>query len=133
MPIDETRILYTSIAVSLDTAYDFAHRPENFPSWAAGMSSSLHETEDGWIAETPEGKATVRFSALNEHGVIDHRVQIEGKPEIYIPLRMIAQGDATLVELVLFRLPGMTDEQYEADVAAVTRDLATLKALLEQS
>lgn len=129
----ETRIIHTSINRPFAEAYDFAHRPENFPSWAAGMSSSLHKSDDGWVAETPEGEATVRFSERNDYGVIDHWVQLPGKPEIYIPLRMIANGDATEVELVLFRLPDMTDVQFEADAAAVTRDLATLKAVIEKA
>lgn len=132
MPTIETCIIHVTIDVPFDIAYDFAHRPENFPSWAAGMSSSLRRTAEGWVADTADGQARVRFSPRNEFGVMDYWVQLDGKPEIHVPLRMIAQGDATLVELVLFRLPGVTREQYEADAAAVTRDLATLKALLEQ-
>lgn len=133
MTAAETRIIHTTINRAFNEAYDFAHRPENFPLWAAGMSTSLHKRDDGWVADTPEGEATVRFSARNDYGVIDHWVQLPGRPEIYIPLRMIAHGDTTEVELVLFRLPEMTDAQFEADVAAVTRDLAALKALLEKA
>lgn len=132
MPAPETRIIHTTIHRSVAEAYDFAHRPENFPKWAAGMSSSLRKTDDGWVADTPEGQATVLFSERNAYGVLDHTVKIGDKPEISIPLRMIADGDATLVELVLFRLPEMTDEQWEADQASVTRDLSTLKKLLEE-
>lgn len=131
MDKEEARILHIRIDVPFDAAYDFAHRPGNFPSWAAGMTSSLRKTGDGWIADTPEGEASVRFSERNAYGVIDHWVQLPGKPEIYIPLRMIANGNATEVELMLFRLPEMTDEQCKVDVAAVARDLATLKTLLE--
>lgn len=133
MSSHQTRIIRTTINVPFEAAYAFAHRPENFPAWAAGMSTSLHKTDDGWIADTPEGEATVRFSTRNDYGVIDHWVQLPDKPEIYIPLRMIANGGATEVELVLFRLPEMTDEQFEADAASVTRDLATLKQVLEKA
>lgn len=129
----EVRILHTTIAVPFTAAYEFAHRPENFPKWAAGLSSSLHQTERGWVAETPEGEAIVEFTEPNPHGVLDHRVRLQGRPEIYIPLRLIANGDGTEVELVLFRQPDMDDAAFERDAGLVTKDLAALKALLERA
>lgn len=127
----QARILHTTIAVPFDQAYAFAHIPENFPTWAAGMSSALHKTDEGWIADTPAGKAHVRFSDPNPYGVLDHWVTIEGKPEISIPLRMIANGEGTEVELMLFRQPDMSDADFARDAEMVTRDLAALKRLLE--
>lgn len=124
-----------SISVTIDRpyaeAYAFAQKPENFPKWAAGMSSSLRREGDEWHAETPQGDATVTFSPLNEYGVLDHRVNIVGKPEIYIPLRLIANGEGTEVVFTLFRQPGMDDEAFDDDRAAVEQDLAALKRLLE--
>lgn len=125
------RILSTTVGVPLATAYAFASQPPNFPKWAAGLSQSLHETDAGWVADTPAGRAIVRFSDPNPHGVLDHWVRIDGKAEIYIPLRMIANGSGTEVELVLYRQPEMSDADFERDAASVTQDLAALKALLE--
>ena len=34
------RIVHTRIAVPFTRAYAFAHKPENFPKWAAGMATS---------------------------------------------------------------------------------------------
>lgn len=126
------RILHTTIAVPYATAYAFARRPENFPEWAAGMSTSLHHSDKGWVADTPEGEAIVTFSPKNDYGVLDHRVAIAGKPEVYIPLRMIDIGGATEVELMLIRQPDMDDAAFERDAEAIGRDLAALKALLER-
>ncbi|MDO7844002.1 SRPBCC family protein [Sphingomonas immobilis] len=125
------RILHTTIAVPYAAAYAFAHRPENFTQWAAGMSKTLHHGDEGWVADTPEGEAIVTFTPENAYGVLDHRVKIAGKPEIYIPLRMIAVGDATEVELVLIRQPDMDDAAFERDAAQIEKDLATLKTVLE--
>jgi hypothetical protein len=49
----------------------------------------------------------------------------------YNPLRIVANGMGSEVTFTIYRLPGMSDEAYTADAAAVARDLATLKALLE--
>ncbi|MGF7150646.1 hypothetical protein FHS96_004304 [Sphingomonas zeicaulis] len=127
----QVRTLGTTIVVPLERAYAFASQPLNFPKWAAGLSQSLHDTDEGWVADTPAGKAIVRFSDPNPYGVLDHWVRIGDKPEIYIPLRMIANGSGTEVELTLFRQPEMDDDEFERDAASVTADLAALKALLE--
>jgi hypothetical protein len=92
---------------------------------------SLRQTAKGWVAETPTGEAMVRFTDPNPYGVLDHWVAFDGKPEIYIPLRMIANRNGTEAELVLFRQPEMSDAEFASDAALVEKDLATLKRLLE--
>ena len=81
--------------------------------------------------DTPEGDRHLQPG--DDYGVLDHRVRIAGKPEIHIPPRTIANGDTTKVELVPFRQPGMDDAAFERDAAQAERELAALKALLEQA
>lgn len=126
------RTIETIIERPLGAAYAFAHVPENFPKWASGLSTSLHKDVDGWRAETPLGEAKVRFSEPNDFGVLDHWVDLPGRPQIYIPLRLIAHGEATIVTLTLLRQPAMSDDDFERDAEHVKRDLAALKALLEK-
>ena len=113
-------------------AYAFTKQPENFALWAAGMASSLHFEDEAWHAKTPAGDAVVTFSRPNAFGILDHRVDIAGKAEIYIPLRMIKNGDVTHVVFTLLRQPGMDDAAFEEDAKAVEKDLLALKALLER-
>lgn len=130
-PMHAVRIITRSIACPYEQAYERAHPPEFFAEWAAGLSSSLSREGDRWMAETPAGRAEVRFSPRNEHGVMDHHVLLPGGQDIYIPLRMIANGKGTEVSLWLFRQPEMDDAAFERDAMAVEKDLDTLKALLE--
>jgi hypothetical protein len=125
------RSIDIAIRAPLAQAYGFASQPENFPRWAAGLSSSLHRQGDDWIAETPEGRAIVLFSPPNDFGILDHHVRLPGKPDIHIPLRMIANGEGTLVVFTLFRQPDMDDAAFDRDADLVTKDLRALKALLE--
>ena len=98
---------------------------------ASGLGSSLERTSEGeWVAETAEGRVTIRFSASNRFGVFT--VIPAPGVEIYVPLRVVANGDAgSEVLLTLFRQPGMSDEKFAADAEWVLRDLQKLKALLE--
>ncbi|MDI1260134.1 SRPBCC family protein [Aquabacterium sp.] len=133
MKSHQVRIISQTINAPIAAAYDFAHRPENFPKWAAGLSKSLHKTTKGWVADTPQGEAIVRFSEPNAYGVLDHWVEMSGKAKVYIPLRMVANASCTEVELVLFRQPEMNDLDFDKDEGLVLQDLIALKKLLEAS
>ena len=131
MTTSEVRILHVTIRVPIERAYAFARRPENFPRWAVGLADSLRLTERGWIADTPEGEALIHFSEANALGVLDHRVIIDGRPDVVVPMRMVPNGDGTEVELILFRQSGMSEADFKRDARAVKTDLEALKVLLE--
>ena len=59
-------------------------------------------------------------------------VAVRPNVDIYIPMRVIANGTGSEVILTLFRLPDMTDEAFARDATWVERDLNALKALLER-
>lgn len=127
----ESRTLSIRINCPLQQAYAFLARPENFPQWASGLGASMRRDGDVWIAETPQGPLTVRFSAPNDFGVLDHYVILDSGDQVYIPMRAIANGDGCEIVLTLLRLPAMSDQKFAADIAWVQRDLQTLKTLLE--
>jgi hypothetical protein len=132
-PTMEALTVSVGIERPLPEVYAFASVPENLPRWASGLGSSLERASDGtWVAETPEGRATVRFSEPNGFGVLDHTVILAPGVEIHVPLRVVANGDAgSEVLLTLFRQPGVSDEEFAADAGWVLKDLRALKALLE--
>lgn len=129
--MESVRHLSITVKTPLDRAYAFAQEPESFMRWAAGLAKTLHHTDRGWVADTPEGEALVVFSEPNAYGVLDHRVHLPGKPAVYVPLRMLAHGDATEVVLTLLRQPDMDDAAFERDAGAIAADLESLKRVLE--
>jgi hypothetical protein len=128
----ETRPITVSIARPAAEVYAFAHRPESFSQWAAGLGAGLTRDGDHWIAHGPDGDVHVRFSPRNPYGVLDHWVTLPDGTELSIPLRVVANGDGAEVTLTLFRAPGMDEATFERDQGMVAKDLATLKALLER-
>ena len=132
MTLFETRPITVSIARPATEVYAFAHRPEAFPEWAAGLGAGLTPDGDRWIAHGPDGDVHVRFSPENPYGVLDHWVTLPDGTEISIPLRVVANGDGAEVTLTLFRVPGMDDATFARDQGMVAKDLAKLKALLER-
>jgi hypothetical protein len=123
--------LQLSIEHSLEQTYAFLREPENFPKWASGLGSGLTRENDTWYAAAPQGKVEVTFSEANPYGVADHWVKPPDGPELYIPLRVIANGAGCEVLLTLFRSPGVSDDAFAHDQDWVRKDLRKLKQLLE--
>lgn len=126
-----SRNLSISINRNANDVYDFVSVPENFRLWASGLGKSLNKVDGVWIAETQQGPVRIRFSERNGFGILDHWVSPEPGLEIYIPMRVIANGSGSELVFTLFRLPGMSDQRFAADAEWVLRDLAALKNLLE--
>jgi len=127
----ESRTITVRIARPPADVYDFTAAPENFPRWASGLAGSLKKVHGEWIADTPEGPVKARFTERNDFGILDHHVAVRPGVDIYIPMRVIANGTGSEVIFTLFRLPEMTDEVFARDAEWVARDLRALKTLLE--
>lgn len=131
MATHEVRTLQIAIQRNWQDVYRYASVPENLPEWASGLTSGLQKSGDEWLADGPAGKLRLSFVPQNEFGVLDHWVTTETGENVYIPLRVFANGEASEVTFTLFRLPGMDDEKFTADAAWVMRDLQKLKDVLE--
>ena len=113
--------------------YAFAADPRNLPRWAAGLAGSEVKKEgDEWIMEAPFGKVRVKFAEQNAFGVMDHDVTLGSGVTVHNPMRVVPNGEGSEFLFTLFRQPGMSDEQFAKDKAAVEKDLRALKDLLEQ-
>ena len=113
--------------------YEFASNPRNLPRWAAGLArSEVTRDGDDWVADAPFGKVKVRFAPPNSLGVMDHDVTLESGLTVHNPMRVMPNGEGSEFVFTLIRRPGMSDEQFAQDKAAVEKDLKTLKHLLEE-
>jgi hypothetical protein len=103
--------------------------------WAAGLAAGkLRPTAEGWTADSPMGEVTVEFTPANAHGVLDHVVRLPSGEAVYNPMRVLPAGveePGCEVVFTVRQRAAMSDEEFEADVAAVRADLETLRGLLE--
>ena len=118
-----------------EVAYAIAADPEQLTRWASGLAAGgLRKTADGWVANSPMGEVTVEFAPANEYGVLDHVVRLPSGESVYNPLRVIPAGEGHPGCEAVFtvrRRAGMSDEEFESDVATVAADLNRLRRLAE--
>ena len=128
----EVRYLSVSIDLEPEAVYAFTSNPENLPRWAAGLGQGVERAGKHWEVITEQGTVGLRFTPHNAYGVLDHTVVLADGTEVYVPMRVMPNGDGSEVMLVLFRQPGMDDAEFARDAGLMQNDLLTLKALLER-
>jgi hypothetical protein len=87
-------------------AYEFASNPENLPKWAAGLSGSIKNVNEDWIAESSMGTVKVKFAETNKFGVLKSRGNFAIRVKVYNPMRVFPNNDGS--ELVLRSTAGRT-------------------------
>ena len=128
----ESRTLSVSIDCPPDRVYGFVSDPGNLPQWATGLCRSVGRSDGDWIVETPQGAMKIRFADRNDYGVLDHFVTPAPGVGIYVPMRVLPNGSGSEVVFTLFRLPEMSEEEFDRDAGMVERDLRVLKSVLEE-
>jgi hypothetical protein len=127
----QTRHLTVTIDRPAAEVYRYARDYRNLPAWAAGLASGVRLVAGRWLADSPLGAIEVRFVPVNDLGVLDHDVVLPSGETVLNPLRVVPDGTGSEVVFTVRRRPEMSDEEFDADVAAVQADLGTLKSLLE--
>ena len=131
MTVHESVHVSATIERPASDVYAYAADPRNLSNWAAGLAHRPVELVDGqWVVDSPLGRVVVAFVAPNDLGVLDHDVTLPSGEIVTNPMRVMANGDGCDVVFTV-RRRGMTDAELAADVDAVSRDLNTLRTLLE--
>jgi len=128
----KSRTMNTSINSNPQIVYDFVSNLENLPRWASSTFSSIKEVNGEWVVDTPQGRNKVMLAERNNFGILDHHVRLTSGVEVYVPMRVVKNGNGSEVMLTVFQTPEMTDERYAEDIKTVEKDLNHLKIIIEE-
>lgn len=122
----------TSINSNPQIVYDFVSNLENLPRWASNTFPSIKEVNGEWVVDTSQGQNKVMLAERNNFGILDHYVKLTSGVEVYVPMRVVKNGDGSEIMLTVFQTPEMTDERYAKDIKTVEKDLNHLKTIIEE-
>ncbi|WP_197893946.1 hypothetical protein [Variovorax sp. RA8] len=131
-PTSKPGVVSQTVGVSAEVAYAFASRMDNLPLWASGLAKGIDQRDGKWFADSPMGEVEVVMAPANPFGVLDHDVTLPDGFSVRNAFRVTPCGEGCLLTFVVPRQAGVSQENFDADVAHVRRDLAKLKDLLEQ-
>ena len=75
----------------------------------------------------------LRFQTSIEHGVLDHVVSVSPELDVYVPMRVVSNGQGSEVLFTLFRPADVGEVQFQTDLRMVQADLNQLKAIMESA
>ena len=128
----QSKTLNITINCAPKKVYEFVSNPEKMPEWAKAFCLAVTKQNGEWVMKTPHGAAAIRFAPQNEYGILDHYVKVAPGVEVYVPMRVVPNEKGSEVIFTLFRMPQMTEEDFARDIEWVTRDLTSLKEVLEK-
>jgi Polyketide cyclase / dehydrase and lipid transport len=127
----ESRQISEWIDRSATDVYDFTSNPANLPRWAHGLGDSVENVDGQWFVSTGSGRFAVAFVERNTLGVLDHTVTLPSGDVVYVPMRVVPDGDGSEVVFTVRRPLDMSDEDFARDAGLVQADLTRLKQVLE--
>jgi hypothetical protein len=127
-----SRHISVSINRPAGEVYQFASNPENLPRWASGLGGSIRNVNGDWTADSPMGTIKIRFAEENRFGVLDHDVTLPSGQTVHNPFRVLPNADGSELIFTLYQRSEMSEEELAEDAATVTKDLDTLRDVLEQ-
>jgi hypothetical protein len=122
-----------SIGATVADVAAIAGDPSQLPRWASGLSSGIRNEDGHWLADSPMGTVEVRFTGPVDLGILDHDVTLPDGSVTHNPFRVIPNDAGSEVVFLLFRKPGVTDEEFKNDAATIRADLDRLAALAANS
>jgi hypothetical protein len=121
-----------AVAISPEKLFDYLMDGTNWPKWASYTAKAARaKGPNTWVFESIAGPLTVTMKGDRATGVFDHTVSDSSGNSLLIPGRVMPAGGGAAFVLIFTRLPGVSDSQFEADLAHVDEELRALKRTLE--
>ena len=131
MNIQRSAVVHISILAPPKSVIAFLLDMENWETWAPWIHSVAPSSGGYWKLETEAGPMKIRFVEPNTLGVLDHEVTVASGMVVLNSMRVLPNGDGSELVMVVFQSPGVSAEQFDRDVKAVTADLARVKPAAE--
>jgi hypothetical protein len=131
MSVQPSAVVHISILTPPKSLIAFLSDMEKWKTWAPWIHSVARTSDRDWSLETDAGRMKIHFVESNSLGVLDHEVTLESGTTVFNSMRVLPNGTGSELVMVVFQSPGVSAEEFDRDVHAVTADLARLKPAAE--
>jgi hypothetical protein len=114
---------------SYRSVFAFLADPANLPTWAIGFARGIRREGECWVVTTGHGEVPLRVEADEARGVIDFHLEPAPGVEAVAYSRVLPNGDGAEFVFSQFQAPGMPDEVFAGQRAALAEELAILPAI----
>ena len=130
----KSRVFTIPIHRKYDAVYGFLSEPANFSLWGGSEPGSemTHLGGTDYLVDLPRGRRVMRFTPVNEFGVLDYEVFLEGETKGPVtPVRLHPNQEGCELVVTWFQHPGVDDELFASEAEWAYADLLRMKAYIE--
>jgi len=120
-----------SIDVKADDLFSLVADVRALPRWAVGFAKSVVEEDGGWMVETGQGRMPIEITIDSSAGSVDFQMHPAPGAVVVAFSRVLPRGEGSEYVFTQFQSPGMPDDVFDGQVAALTHELSVLKAIAE--
>lgn len=117
-----------TVAASPEDVFTFLADPETLPQWAVGFCRGIRRNGEGWVVDTGHGEVGIRYVTDADRGLIDFHMTPAPGVEVVAYSRVIPTAGGAEYVFTQVRAPGMSDEAFAGQRAALTDELEVLRA-----
>ena len=118
-----------TLPASAEDAFDFLADLANLPRWAVGFERGIRREGEDWIVHTAHGEMPMRVVADRTQGTIDFHMQVAPGVEAVAYSRLLPNDSGAEYVFTQFQSPGMPDDVFAGQRAALAEELALLPIL----
>lgn len=118
-----------TLPANATAVFAFLASPENLPRWAVGFAHGIRREGEIWLVQTAQGEMPIRIVADADRGTIDFYVAVAPKVEAVAYSRVLPNDAGAEYVFTQFQLPGMAEEVFAGQRAALAEELAILPIL----
>ena len=122
--IEDDYVISMTISVTIKRdpklVYEFVLNLKNFPRWARSTFQSIRQLN-------AQGSVTIDITERNNFGILDHYVKLSSGAVIFVPMRVIKNGDGSELIFTLFQTAEIPEDKFAEDAKSVKEDLNILK------
>jgi hypothetical protein len=118
-----------TLPASAEEVFVYLANPENLPRWAVGFARGIRREGEEWVVQTASGEMPVRVAANAARGTIDFHMRVAPEIEAVAFSRVVPNDAGAEYVFTQFQSPGMPDEVFAGQRAALAEELALLPIL----
>ncbi|MEM9071105.1 MAG: hypothetical protein AAGE52_21525 [Myxococcota bacterium] len=128
----KAQTIHETLDVPAEEVFGYLADVANLPAWAIPFCRRLEETDGQLFVHSPEGRLAFALSAEPKTQTVCLRFGREHSGLATYPMVVVAlPGGRSLVAFTGWQLPGVSDAEFDGQVAGMRSEVSRLKAILE--
>ncbi len=124
--------LSATILATPEEVFDYMADIRNWPEFTDFAESVRKGDGDSWIIYSPQGPVLLEPDFERDRGLLDSTVTLPSGEQVFIPYRVVPNGEGAELVMTNFQASGDSDEAYAEQLDWMKKELENVKRIVEE-